>query len=102
MKEFEYPAYVLDYRAHPKMDTLSCANLTTLIRDTSGQSQELYVYVVPKDARTDKPIRAKATSNPTSRILNIIVTIEDRQQSFTAAYDDVLRGMSEAHPKKNW
>jgi hypothetical protein len=102
MKEFEDPAYVLDYRAHPKSGTLSCANLATLIRDKSGKSKELEVYVVPADAPTDKPIKATATSNPTSKMLNIVVTIGERQQSFTAKYDDVLYGMSKAHPDRNW
>jgi len=102
MKDFEYPAYVLDYRAYPKSGTLSCANLATLIRDKSGKSEEMEVYVVPADALTDKPIKAKATSNPTSKMLNVVVTIGERQQSFTAKYDAILHGMSKVHPNKKW
>jgi len=102
MKEFEEPAYVLYYRKHPKSGTLSCANLATLIRDKSGKAKAKEVYVVPADVPTAKPIKAKATSNPTSKTLNIVVTIGDRQQSFTATYADVLYGMSKEHPDRNW
>ena len=39
---------------------------------------------------------------PTSTTLNIVVTIGERQQSFTAEYDDAIYGMSKAHPGWEW
>jgi hypothetical protein len=39
---------------------------------------------------------------PTSKTLNIVVTIGECQQAFTAKYDDVIYGMSKAHPDREW
>ena len=97
MKDFESPVYVLDYR-----DTLNCGRLATLIRDTSGQEKTMEVHVRPEYDPTARPILAKATSNPTSKTLGVIVTTEAGQQTFSADYADVLYGMSQAHPDRVW
>ena len=97
MREIEEPAYVLDYR-----NTLSCARLATLLRDKSGKEQTMEVHVRPEHDTTSKPILAKATSNPASTTLNIVVTLGDGQQKFTAKYDAVLYGMSNEHPDREW
>lgn len=97
MKEIEEPPYVLDYRV-----TLSCARLATLIRDKSGKENTREVHVRLGYDPMARPILAKATSNPTSKTLNIVVTTEGGQQIFNVDYDDVLQGMSQAHPDRNW
>lgn len=97
MKTIEDPAYVLAYR-----DTASCSRLATLIRDKSGKAKEMDVHVRPEHDATSKPILAKATSNPASKELAIVVTIGDGQQKFSASYDDVLHGMSKVHPDRKW
>ena len=97
MKEFDEPAFVLDYR-----DTLSCARLATLIRDKSGEEKMREIHVCPEYGPTVKPILAKATSNPANKTLIVVVTTEDGQQTFNADYAHVLRGMSQAHSDRNW
>jgi hypothetical protein len=97
MKDFHAPVYVLDYR-----DTQSCARLATLIRDKSGKEKTMEVHVRPEHDPTAKPILAKAISNPVSKMLTVGVTTEDGQQTFDADYDDVLYGMSQAHPDRKW
>lgn len=97
MKEFETPVYVLDYR-----DTLSCAKLATLIRDKSGKEQTMEIHVRPEYDPTARPILAKATSRPADKKLNVVVITGSVQQTFYADYDDVLYGMSQTHPDRNW
>jgi|SRR5215813_3924570 len=97
MKECEAPVYVLDYR-----DTLNCARLVTLVRDKSGKEQTMEIHVRPEYDPTARPILAKATANPASKTLNVAVTTEAGQQTFHADYDDVLYGMSQAHPERKW
>jgi hypothetical protein len=93
----EDPVYVLDYR-----DTLNCARLATLIRDTSGKEQTMEIHVRPEYDPMARPILAGATSNPASKTLSIVVTTKDCQQTFNAGFDDVLYGMSQAHPDRKW
>jgi len=93
----EDPVYVLDYR-----DTLNCARLATLIRDKLGKEQTMEVHVRPEYDPTARPILAKATSNPASKTLSVVVTTEDGQQTFNADFDDVLYGMAQAHPDRKW
>ena len=102
MKDIEDPAFILDYREHPKSGTLSCANLATLIRAKPGQEKEMDVYVVPEHDRTGKPTKAKATISPDRKTITVVVTIGDGQQKFIADADKVMGDMSEAHPKKSW
>lgn len=97
MKEIEEPAYVLDYR-----NTLSCARLATLIRAKSENDQTMEVHVRPEHDTSSKPILAKVTSNPTSKTLSVVVTTENGKQTFHAHFDDVLHGMSKAHPDRHW
>jgi hypothetical protein len=97
MKDSEDPAYVLDYR-----DTLCCARLATLIRDKSGTAREKEIHVRPEHDSTSDPLPAKATSNLASQTLAIVVIIGEGQQTFHANYADVLYGMSQAHPDRNW
>jgi hypothetical protein len=98
MKDREDPAtYVLDYR-----DTLCCARLITLIRDKSGTAREKEVHVRPEHDTTSKPFPAKASSNPASKTLTIVVIIGESQQTFHVNYADVLYGMTQAHPDRNW
>lgn len=93
----EDSVYVLDYR-----DTLSCTQLATLIRDKSGKEKTMEIHVRPEYDPTARPILPKATSNPASKTLNVVVTTEVGQQTFNADYEDVLYSMSQAHPNRNW
>ena len=86
--------YVLDYR-----DILNCARLATLIRDKSGKEKTMEVHVRPEHDPTARPILAKAITNPVSRTLSVSVMTEAGQQTFNADFDDVLYGMSQAHPR---
>jgi hypothetical protein len=73
-----------------------------LIRDKSGKEKTMEVHVRPEYDPMARPTLAKATSNPASKTLNVVVTTESGQQTFNANYDDVLYGMSQAHPDRNW
>ena len=88
------PVYVLDYR-----DTQSCARLATLIRDKSGKEKTMEIYVRPESDPTARPILAKATSSPAAKKLYVVV---NRKQTFNVDYEDVLFGMSLAHPDRTW
>jgi hypothetical protein len=48
-----------------------------------------------------RPIPAKATANAASKTLNVVVT-DEAPQTFTVSYDDVLYGISQAHPAGKW
>ena len=93
----EAPVYVLDYR-----DTLSCTRLATLIRDKSGQEKTVEVYVRPEYDPTARAILAKATSHPANKTLSVVVITKYGQQIFNIDYEDVLYGMSQAHPDRQW
>jgi hypothetical protein len=97
MQKIEAPTYVLDYRK-----TLSCATLSTLIRAKSGNEQTMEVHVRPEHDTTSKPILAKATSNPASKTLRVVVTTENGEPPFYADFGAVLQEMSKAHPNRSW
>jgi len=97
MKNFQAPAYVLDYRG-----ILYCDRLATLIRDNSGKEKTMEVCVRPEYDPMARPILANATSNPASKMLSVVVPIQDGPQTFNANYDDVLYDMAQAHPERNW
>lgn len=100
MKTIEDPAYVLAYREHPTSGTLHCANLATLIRAKRGHEKELDVYVRPEDDRMGELIKAKATTTPDRKWVNVVVTIGDGLQKFIADASKVMSDMSKEHPKK--
>lgn len=93
----EDPAFVLDY-----CDTLSCARLAALIRDKSGQDKTLDVDVRPEYDPTAKALLSQATSNHVSKTLSVVVITEDDLQIFNVDFEDVLYGMSQVHPEKQW
>lgn len=102
MNTIEDLAHVLDYRVHPTSGTLHCANLATLIHAKRGREKALDVYVVPEDDRMGEPIKAKATTTPDRKWVNVVVTIGDGQWKFSADADKVMSDIRKEHPKKSW
>lgn len=102
MKDIEEPAYVLNHREHPESGTRSCANLATLIRSKTRQKKAMDVYVRRVDALPWTHIKAKATISHDRKTITVVVIVGEGQQTFTADADEVMRDISEAHPKKTW
>jgi hypothetical protein len=97
MQKIEAPTYVLDYR-----NPLSCARLATLILAKSEKARTMEVHVRPEHDTTSKPILAKATSNPASKTLRVVVSTENGEPPFYADFEAVLQEMSKAHPNRSW
>jgi hypothetical protein len=92
------PVYVFDYG-----DTRNCERLKLLMQDVSGQKKtmEVHVQLEPSPAKVPEPILAKATSDPASKTLTVVVTPQaGPPQTFNIDYAAIQQAISRAHPDR--